>query len=138
MTKAAKIMRCKQRMAQFRQNWLFKSHQEQFYQEINGDLGKDYNAVPNAEESKKFWNIWSVGAGHKENAEWLNGIKNNININGQERMTITEKMFRNKRSKERSKNRKVTRRDGVQIFSINKLVQLHGRISKQLSDILNL
>ena len=33
---------------------------------------------------------------HKENVEWLNGIKNEIKIDGQERMAITEEGVRNK------------------------------------------
>ena len=84
-------------MVKLRQNRLFKSDEEQFHQEINVDLLKDHAAVLNVAESKKFWsNIWSVQKSHKENVEWLNGIKNEIKIDGQERMAITEEVVRNK------------------------------------------
>ena len=84
-------------MVKLRQNRLFKSDEEQFHQEINVDLLKDHTAVLNVAESKKFWsNIWSVQKSHKENVEWLNGIKNEIKIDGQERMAITEEVVRNK------------------------------------------
>lgn len=85
-------------MVKLRQNRLFKSDEEQFHQEINVDLLKDHTAVLNVAESKKFWsNIWSVQKSHKQNVEWLNGIKNEIkNENRQERMAITEEVARNK------------------------------------------
>lgn len=71
--------------------------EEQFHKEINLDLLKDHTAVLNVADSKKFWsNIWSVQKSHKENVEWLNGIKNEIKIDGQERMAITEEVVRNK------------------------------------------
>ena len=84
-------------MVKLRQNRLFKSDEEQFHQEINVDLLKDHTAVLNVAESKKFWsNIWSEQKSHKENVEWLNGIKNEMKIDGQERMAITEEVVRNK------------------------------------------
>ena len=46
-------------------------------------------------------NIWSVDISEKVNTEWPNNMKNEIKLNGKERITITKKMVR-KQSKKTS------------------------------------
>ena len=69
--KSAKVRRYQQRTEQFRQNRMFDFDQKKMYAVFNGD-GVRPSDVTNAEESKRFWSdIWRVGKGHNEKAEWL-------------------------------------------------------------------
>lgn len=58
-----------------------------------------------------------------------------IEMNGQEEMTMTEEMFRKQNKK--IPNSKARGRDSVQWFWLKKLVQLHENNSDQFSDVLN-
>lgn len=69
-TKAAKIKRYEQRIAQYRQNGPLNTDKKNSLQEINGKIRHD-RIVPKAKESLRFWgDIWSNGGQNKE-AEWL-------------------------------------------------------------------
>ena len=135
IAKRAKLSRYEQRIAQYRQNRLFESDQKRFYKELNGD-SEFVHAVPNAEESKNLWgDIWSVEKKHNVDAEWLREVKQEIKVNRQEGMIITEVMV-SKHSK-KMPNWKAPGEDGVQSYWIKRLDTMHGRISEQLNDISN-
>ena len=54
----------------------FGFDQKKMYAEFNG-CGVRPNDVPHTEESKIFLgDIWSVGKGHSQEAEWLQGLCN--------------------------------------------------------------
>ena len=52
--KRAKIKTNEQRIAQYRQNWLFTFYQESLYRELSGEFGGG-DIIPDSEDSKKFW-----------------------------------------------------------------------------------
>ena len=48
------------------------------YAKFNGDGVRPID-VPNAGESKRFWgDLWSIGQGHNQEAEWLKDSKNEL------------------------------------------------------------
>ena len=72
--KTAKISRYQQRINQYQQNRMFKNNESRFYQKLNNDDGQNNeNAIPDADESKRFWSdIWGKEVKHNGKAEWLN------------------------------------------------------------------
>ena len=71
IAKSAILKRYEQRIAQYRQNRLFQSDQNKFYNEPNGSKGRTCK-VPDAGETRRFWSdIWSTEKQHNKNAEWL-------------------------------------------------------------------
>ena len=76
LAKSAKLYQ--QRIKQFRQNRIFYFQQEKIYAELNGDEVRPSD-VSNAEETKRIWdNIWRVGKGHFQEAEWLKDIEKEL------------------------------------------------------------
>ena len=89
LAKSAKLYQ--QRIKQFRQNRIFYFHQKKTYAELNGDEVRPSD-VSNAEEIGIIWDdIWSVGKGHFQEAEWLKGIENQLRNDEhlQERVVIS-------------------------------------------------
>ena len=113
LAKRAKARRYQQIIEQSRQNRIFDFNQKKMYAEFNGG-GVRPNGVLNAEESKTFQgDIWSVGKGHKREAEWLKNTKNELGHNRhlQERVVISlEKITKQCR---KMPNWKATGKDGV-------------------------
>ena len=88
--KTAKIKKYDQRIAQYRQNRMFRTDQKKFYQELNGDFWQK-GLITDAEESKKFWgDTWNVEKEHKADAEWFTDIKNERKPVLQNPVVITE------------------------------------------------
>ena len=59
-----------------RQNNLFRNNQRQLFKELNGDIRSTTEEIPDAAESKTFWeNIWSVETEHDKGACWLGDIR---------------------------------------------------------------
>ena len=106
------------------------------YAEFNGDGVRPIN-VPNAGESKRFWgDLWSIGQGHNQEAEWLKDSKNEL-VNDkyrQERVFINvERVMKQCR---KTSNWKASRKDGVQGYWIKSLSNLHERTAIQIKKIL--
>ena len=81
LAKSAKVRRYQQRIEKFRQNRIFNFDQKMICGECNGD-GVRSSDVTNTAGSKKFWgDLWSVGKGHNQEAEWLKYIKNELRNN---------------------------------------------------------
>ena len=67
---AAKILRYKQRIEQYRINRLFKMDQKKVYNEFSGQTGSSNGDIPNAEESRTFCGgIWTVEKEHNNKAK---------------------------------------------------------------------
>ena len=136
--KAAKMRRYEQRIHQYRQNRLFSTDQKRFYQELDGGIKYD-TAVPDAEESLRFWSdIWDNGGQHHNNdAEWLRNLKEEPNKAGpkQENISITAKQVTKQCQK--MPNWKAPGPDRVQGFWLKKITSCHERIAIQLNSPLN-
>ena len=132
--KASKIKRYDQRINQYRQNRMFQTSQKQFYKELNGEIRTEA-ITPDPEESKQFWgNIWDKEKEHNKAAEWLHDIKEEVNLNKQENIVITEQMVKKQSSK--IPNWKAPGPEGVQGFWLKKLTKLHKRIAEQFNHLL--
>ena len=136
--KAANIRRYEQRIHQYRQNRLFSTDQIRFYQELDGGITYD-RAVPDAEESLRFWSdIWDNGGQHHNNeAEWLRNLKEEKHKAGlkQENVGITAEQVTKQCRK--MPNWKAWGTDGVQGFCLKKITSCHERIAIQLNSLLN-
>ena len=92
--------------------------------------------MPNAEESKRFWDdIWSVEKGHNREEEWLKDLKNELEDEEhlQESVVISvEKVMKQCR---KMPNWKARGKDGVQGYWIKNLSNLHERIAIQMNKI---
>ena len=133
--KVFKLKRYEQRIDQFRINRLFQQEQKKVYQEFNGEKKGD-NAVPDSEESKKFWsNIWSKNEDHNSEAEWLKELKSEKGQYQQENIVITEGMV--KQSCQKLPNWKAPGPDGVQGYWFKKITNLHRRIATQMNSMIN-
>ena len=59
-----------------RQNNLFRNNQRQLFKELGGDTANITDEIPDAAESKEFWEgIWSDGVEHEKDACWLPAIR---------------------------------------------------------------
>ena len=59
-----------------RQNNLFRNNQRQLFKELSGDAKSTTEEIPDATESKAFWEkIWSVETEHDKEAYWLGSIR---------------------------------------------------------------
>ena len=132
--KRTKIKRYEQRIGLYRQNGLFTTEQKSLHRELSGEFGEDI--IPDAEDSNKFWRgIWSVEKGQRQDAEWLNQVRQTVNARGQERLTITKATVG--RQCKKIPKWKAPGRHGVQGFWIKKLDTMHEQISRQLNGFLN-
>ena len=65
IAKAAKLVRYKQRIHQYRINILFKVDKKKVYNEFNGQTANSNRDPPDVEEHRTFWNgIWNVEKEH--------------------------------------------------------------------------
>ena len=88
LAKSAKIKRYEQRITQYRQNRLFETDQKNVYEELNGEFNGE-SVVPDAEESKTFWNgIWGVEKEHNRTADWLAELKGETDYDQKEALEI--------------------------------------------------
>ena len=80
-----------------------------------------------ADESKEFWgNIWSQPADHKKDAKWLQDLRSEVNVKGQEKVVITTGSL--KKILGRMPNWKSPGPDLVQGFWLKNFSGLHERI----------
>ena len=122
-----------QRKVARRQNNLFQNNQRQLYKELGGASGNT-NEVPDAAESKKFWEgIWSVETEHDKDAVWLDDIKKKMgNIEAMEDIVISAEdvlyVIR------KMTNWKAPGPDRVRGFWFKKLTSLHGPLTHALQE----
>ena len=130
----AKLERYDNRTKQFRQNRLFESNQKKLFYELEGK--ERQTAVPDAEESRIFWNdVWGQPVRRNENAEWLRTLEEEqVDIWIQENIQID--LIKLKKQITRLPNRKSHGPDGVQGYWNKNLSAMHDRISNQLNECL--
>ena len=88
-----------------------------------------------AEESKQFWGkIWSQSADHKKGAKWLQNLRNEVNVEKQEKIDITTGCL--KKILGRMPNWKPLGPDLVQRFWLKNFSSLHERVRLQLKECL--
>ena len=106
-----------------RQNNLFQNNQKQLYKELGGANGYA-NEVPDAAESRKFWeNIWSVETGHVEDASWHGEARKKMErVVAMDDVVISCDVLAVIR---RMSNWKASGPDGVRGFWFKKLTSLH-------------
>ena len=123
-----------QRKVARRQNNLFQNNQRQLYKELGGETSGNTNEVPDAADSRKFWEgIWSVETEHNKDAVWLDDIRKkmgnietmeDIVISAEDVLYVIKKMT----------NWKAPGPDGVRGFWFKKLKSLHGQLTHALQE----
>ena len=119
-----------------RHNSLYNNNQRQLYKELGGDVKHENNETPDKVASKEFWeNIWSVKAGHREDAGWLKDIKKEMtNIRKQQDVTISLEDV--KGGIRKMTNWKAPGPDWVRGFWFKKFPSLHENLTEALKDCL--
>ena len=130
-TIAAKVRRYLGWVDSYRQNKLFENNQRQFYRELDQEKVRCDDDQPVAEESKQFWgNIWSQSADHKQDANWLQDLRSEVNVKKQEKIDITTGGL--KKILGRMPNWKSPGPDLVQGFWLKNFSSLYERVRFQL------
>ena len=89
-----------------------------------------------AEESKQFWGkIWSQSADHKKGAKWLQNLRNEVNVEKQEKIDITTGCL--KKILGRTPNWKSPGLDLVQGFWLKNFSSLDESVRLQLKECLD-
>ena len=119
-----------------RHNNLYNTNEKQLYKELGGDVKHENSETPDKAASKEFWeNIWSVKAGHREDAGWLKDIKEGMtNIRKQQDVTIS--LDDVKGGIRKMKNWKAPGPDWVRGFWFKKFPSLHENLTEALKDCL--
>ncbi|XP_063599561.1 uncharacterized protein LOC134775881 [Penaeus indicus] len=133
--KAAKVKRYENRINQYRQNRMFQSNQKGLFEELEGNISNE-TVVPDAEESRKFWNnIWGKSTKRNTEAEWLQDLKDEYtNKPKQADIVINKKMLDNQMRK--MPNWKAPGPHGLQGFWLKNFTSLRERICQQLNECL--
>ena len=115
-----------------RQNSLFQNNQRQVYKELGGGTNGNTNEVPDATESKKFWEgIWSVETEHVKDATWLGearrrmehvGPMEEVEIKKEDVLHVIRRMA----------NWKAPGPDGVRGFWFKRITSLHVHVTEAL------
>ena len=132
--KTAKISRYQQRINQYQQNRMFRNNESRFYKQLNNDTGRtNENAIPDADESRKFWSdIWSNKVEHNREAEWMNDFKMGMeDTPKQQKVEITE--VKVKKMLRKIPNWKAPGPDGVQGFWLKNFTSMHKYLTKFLT-----
>ena len=117
-----------------RQNNLFRNNQKQLFQELNGDTDGKTGEVPDAAESKKFWEgIWSVEKRHDDGASWLGDVREQMrDVKQMDDIVVeTEGVQRVIR---KMSNWKAPGPDMVRGFWFKKLTSLHSVLTDALKE----
>ena len=132
---ASKIRRYEERITQFRQNKKFRSNQGAFFREINGNHRNQESSPADTETSLNFWRgIWENNKTHRNDAGWLDNVKQSIAHPKQADVTITLQKLR--RLLRKTPNWKAPGPDQVQGFWINNFKSLHARLAQQMENCL--
>ena len=128
-SKSSKIKRYEKRIKQFHDNKLFKSDQNKFYKQLNGQETK--TIPPNSDDATRFWtNIWGNKKNHNKEAEWIRHQKENMTELKQNNINITLEDV-----KERIKtmpNWKGAGPDKIQGFWIKNFSEIHTSLANCL------
>ena len=134
VAKACKVKRYQSRIEQFRQNRLFRTDQGKLYQELNGQQQDDI--PPETDDAKTFWSeIWSREGKHNGDAEWLHGVKQEIDVDPQHDVIIDVVKLRKQLNN--MPNWKAPGPDLVQGFWLKNFKSIHNRLAVQLNECLN-
>ena len=133
--KTARIKRYEEQNNAFMQNRLFQSNQKKLFEIIDG-YDREYEARPDADESKKFWSeLWDKNVSHNENAKWLTDTKREYqSVRMQQNINITEEKVKTQIKK--MPKWKACGSDGVHGYWLNEFTSLHSRIAEQLDECL--
>ena len=135
IAKKAKLMRYDQRIEQYEQNRLYRVDQKRFYHEINGERTNEA-VIPDSDESQKFWSdIWSNEIEHKEDAEWLQELKETTTSPKQAEIEITVTDV--KEISKKMSNWTSPGPDGVQGYWIKRFSECHIQKAEQLNNLLS-
>ena len=117
-----------------RQNTLFRNNQKQLFKELGGNTNGGTNEVPDAAESKTFWEgIWSVEVEHNDEASWLGDIREQMK--GVKKMDdVVVELEGVKRGIGRMSNWKAPGLDQVRGFWFKKLTSLHVALTFALKE----
>ena len=117
-----------------RQNTLFRNNQKQLFKELGGNTNGGANEVPDAAESKTFWEgIWSVEVQHNDDASWLGDIRQQMR--GVKKMEdVVVELEGVKKGIGRLSNWKAPGRDQVRGFWFKKFLSLHLALTDALKE----
>ena len=117
-----------------RQNTLFRNNQKQLFKELRGGTDGATGEVPDADESKLFWEgIWSVEKEHNDEASWLGNVREQMK--GVKKMDdVVVELEGVKRGIGRLSNWKAPGRDQVRGFWFKKLTSLHLVLTDALKE----
>ena len=117
-----------------RQNTLFRNNQKQLFKELGGNTNGGTNEVPDAAESKTFWEgIWSVEVQHNDDASWLGDIRQQMR--GVKKMEdVVVELEGVKKGIGRLSNWKAPGRDQVRGFWFKKFLSLHLALTDALKE----
>ena len=134
IAKAAKVKRYEGRNEQYRQNRLYQSNQKRLFELIE-KKERNNDIVPDAEESKNFWNgIWNQPVRHNADAKWLNDVKEELKeVRQQDEVHITAAKV--KKQLRKMPNWKAPGPDGVRGFWFKQFLCLHSLIAKSLHGV---
>ena len=117
-----------------RQNNLFRNNQKQLFKELNGDTNGKASDVPDATESRKFWEgIWAVEKRHDDEASWLGDVREQMKTVKQMDDVVVE-VEGVKRGIGRMSNWKAPGPDMVRGFWFKKLTSLHLVLTDALKE----
>ena len=117
-----------------RQNNLFRNNQRQLFKELGGDTASTTDEIPDAAESKEFWEgIWSDGVEHNKDACWLGEIRKQMrNVKAMEDVVVDLDLVT--QGIRRMTNWKAPGPDQVRGFWFKKLTSLHGILTDALKE----
>lgn len=117
-----------------RQNNLFRNNQKQLFKELSGDTNGKTNEVPDATESRKFWEgIWSTEVRHDDGVSWLGDVREQMKAVKQMDDVVVE-VEGVKRGIGRMSNWKAPGPDMVRGFWFKKLTSLHLVLTDALKE----
>ena len=117
-----------------RQNNLFQNNQSQLYKELGGDAKGRTNEIPDAAESREFWEkIWSAEIEHDRDASWLKDTREMFaDVASQEDVMI--EMDDVRKGIRRMVNWKAPGPDGVRGIRFKRLPSLHAVLRDALQE----
>ena len=117
-----------------RQNNLFRNNQRQLFKELGGNAASNTDEIPDAAESKVFWEgLWSDGVEHNRDACWLGDIREQMkDVKAMEDVVVDLEIV--KRGIRRMTNWKAPGPDQVRGFWFKKLTSLHCVLTDALKE----
>ena len=131
---STKIRWAEDKTGALRQNNLFRSNQRQLFKELGGAAASTTDEIPDAAESKKFWEgIWSDEVEHNRDVCWLGEIRNQMrNVKAMEDILVDLDIVT--KGIRRMPNWKAPGPDQVWGFWFKKLTSLHWVLTDVLKE----